>query len=137
MEIDRTRQYVRCQAARAPTSVFDSDNEEATQSSEEAKHIDFDVAKNFGRRTRASKAGTAQEEDPLVERSSAKRDEGTKRYPSHHSSSETFHTQKSLKMGMLTFKGSKRANLDVHIQDFEHWACLKGIDKEDFIEFFP
>ena len=41
-----------------------------------------------------------------------------------------------LKLELPTFKGGKKANLDVHIHVFENWANIRGINKVDFVSYF-
>lgn len=59
----------------------------------------------------------------------------------HQSSDNTCHstrTEKSksfLKMKIATFKGTKKGDPDVHVQEFEHWDKIKGIEKEDNIYY--
>ena len=41
-----------------------------------------------------------------------------------------------LKLELPTFKGGKKADLDVHIQVFENWADMRGISKADYVSYF-
>ena len=42
-----------------------------------------------------------------------------------------------VKLSIPVFKGSKKADPDVHIQAFEQWAKLKGMDSEEYGDYFP
>ena len=41
------------------------------------------------------------------------------------------------KLNLPVFKGSRKADPDVHIQAFEQWARLKGVDSDEYENYFP
>ena len=43
----------------------------------------------------------------------------------------------NFKLDLLIFKGKKKADPDVHIQAFEQWAKLKGVDSNEYEDYFP
>ena len=43
----------------------------------------------------------------------------------------------SVKLNLPVFKGKKKADPDVHIQAFEQWAKMKGVDMDEYGDFFP
>ena len=43
----------------------------------------------------------------------------------------------NFKLNLPVFKGSKKADPDVHIQAFEQWAKLKGVDIDEYEDYFP
>ena len=42
----------------------------------------------------------------------------------------------SVKLSLPVFKGRKKADPDVHIQAFEQWAKMKGVDIGEYGDFF-
>ena len=43
----------------------------------------------------------------------------------------------SFKLNLPVFKGSRKIDPDVHIQAFEQWARLKGVNTEEYEDYFP
>ena len=43
----------------------------------------------------------------------------------------------SFKLNLPVFKGSRKADPDVHIQTFEQSAELKGVEADEFEDYFP
>ena len=42
----------------------------------------------------------------------------------------------SFKLNLPVFKGTKKVDPDVHIQAFEQWARMKGVDMDEYGDFF-